>query len=98
MWGVRRMSRCRVRVVAARLPDGRRLLMPEQDRDRVAMEDLPAGVGQEPSGQAAVGADPDDLEPLSAVEGVPFRPPLQGVDILEDRLLAEQLETVVEEG
>src|SRR5438045_4754455 len=62
------------------------------------MEDAPPGLLEQPLREAAVGTEPDQLDPIAVAEGIPARAAGQGVDVLDDRLLAEQLEPVVEIG
>ena len=51
---------------------------------------------QQPLGQATVGAKPDHLDPVAVADRVPRWSAGQHVDVFEDRLLAEQLEPVIE--
>ena len=51
---------------------------------------------QQPLRQAAVGAEPDHLDPVAVANRVPRRSAGEHVDVFEDRLLAEQLEPIVE--
>src|SRR5262249_36147892 len=68
----------------------------EENRYLIAIQDVPRRVLQEPLGQPAVRAEPDHLDSVAVAYSVPRRPAGQHVDVFQDRLLAEELEAVVE--
>ena len=55
-------------------------LASEQDRHLVAIEHAPPRLLEQPLGQAAVGAEPDQVDPVAVADGVPRRAAGQGVD------------------
>ena len=71
--------------------------LPEQDRHLVAIEDLPARLLEQPSWPGPGRAQPDQVDPVAVADRVPHRAAGQDVDVFEDRLLAEELEAVVDD-
>src|SRR5208337_5172489 len=73
-------------------------LPPEKYRDGIAVEDSPSRLFEHPFRQTAVGPDPDHVDAIAVADGVPGRPAGERLHVFKDRVLAEELEPVVEVG
>ena len=64
----------------------------------IPMEHAPPRFLEQPLRQAPIGPEPDQVDPIAVADSVPHRPAGHGVDVLDDRLLAEELEAIVDVG
>src|SRR5271157_5270934 len=70
-------------------------LSAKEHRDGISVEDGPARLLEHPFRQAAVGLDPHHVDMIAVADGVPGWAAVEHVDVFQDGVLAEELESVV---